>query len=206
MVNVRVLDEKELTRLQQLVDQDTTIDRIADLMGLSRMAVLVNADVLGYRQVSGKLRKPGAPAPQTKATVMPLPPAPSTPAPTPVVQSVPATQPLGLLARAEALADVSAPIRRALEKVHGARDNLEKVLAAEEEKAELRRREAELRAELDKVRKELRGTPTNQPDNLITVPTAAEVRKWALDQGIEDVPVRGVLPARILDAYKEAHA
>lgn len=35
--------------------------------------------------------------------------------------------------------------------------------------------------------------------------TARDIRTWAVDCGILDVPARGCLPARLVDAYEDAH-
>ena len=119
---------------------------------------------------------------------------------------------LSMIAEAKKLADASPKIRRALASVEKATDALEAVLADERDRIELIQRRQALRAEMDAVERALKDTKSGtrteqpspaQPEDLLTA-DARTIRTWATDQGL-DVPPRGVLPRRIIDAYREAH-
>lgn len=80
-------------------------------------------------------------------------------------------------------------------------DDLIKTVDEEAEEVKAMKRIAELRAQLAEEEAKLKGKPKQIASDVST----AEVRAWAKENYLGEVPERGALPAKIHDAYAEAH-
>lgn len=96
-----------------------------------------------------------------------------------------------------------ARLERLAEKIHDLLDQLEAELGLHERGRALREEQAKLQERLAQIKAELRG---DRPASSAPEPEPSgnrAVRAWAAENGIE-CPARGRVPARVLDAYREA--
>jgi hypothetical protein len=186
------------TRPQVLehIRQGRTVDWIAVATGWKRDSIVNLAETNGWKLIAGGTFRELQPAPQPPAIVMQAP----QPGPVVILDPTPVTgaarDPLDdLLARAAK--SVRPATVKLGERLAQLRDELVAAVDGEEEAVRAR-------AEVDRLEQFLREARAKAGLGAgKTNPNAKAVRAWARDNGV-DCPRRGVLPARVVDAWRAA--